>query len=144
MPSSSNLIFPAVHALIAHRGRFLLIKQVVKTDNGEQTFWDIPGGKVQYGESPYDALRREVKEEVGLDIEVREPLGMWWFFRVKDGHQIISTVFRCVADQGNINLSGNPTKELISDFRWVTPEEYGSEGFKHSHDSLHALISNFR
>ena len=34
--------------------------------------WELPGGKVEAGESDQDALQREIKEELGLDIEVGE------------------------------------------------------------------------
>lgn len=42
-------------------GRLLLVKPTYK--NG----WELPGGVVEAGESPYDAARREVNEELGLD-----------------------------------------------------------------------------
>lgn len=44
-------------------GKILLVKS---PDRG----WEIPGGQVEAGESVTDALKREVKEETGIDIEV--------------------------------------------------------------------------
>ena len=39
--------------------------------------WDIPGGFLEEGEHPLDALRRELLEETGLEIEPLDLLGIW-------------------------------------------------------------------
>lgn len=46
-----------------HEGKILML---LSPDRG----WEIPGGQVENGESLTDALKREVKEETGIDIEV--------------------------------------------------------------------------
>jgi 8-oxo-dGTP diphosphatase len=40
-------------------------------------FWDLPGGFLEEGEHPLDALRRELREEAGVEIEPGEFLGVW-------------------------------------------------------------------
>jgi ADP-ribose pyrophosphatase YjhB (NUDIX family) len=50
-------------------GRILL----VRNDRG----WEMPGGQVEVGEAPREALRREVKEEAGCDIEVGRLFGVY-------------------------------------------------------------------
>jgi len=39
--------------------------------------WDIPGGFLEEGEHPLDGLRRELREETGLEVEPLEFVGVW-------------------------------------------------------------------
>lgn len=39
--------------------------------------WEIPGGKVEPGESIESCVRREIREEVGLDVAVGDEIGIW-------------------------------------------------------------------
>jgi 8-oxo-dGTP diphosphatase len=59
-----------VKALIKNReGAYLFLRRssLLSTDSSE-TSWDIPGGRINPDEELIDALRREIKEEVGCDI----------------------------------------------------------------------------
>jgi 8-oxo-dGTP diphosphatase len=55
-------------------GRVLLIRCVVMRADGEFVFWLTPGGEIEGGESPIEAARRELREELGLEVEVRGPV----------------------------------------------------------------------
>ncbi|MDN8759557.1 NUDIX hydrolase, partial [Staphylococcus aureus] len=55
-----------VYALIQDEAGNILL--VHNTDGGG---WSLPGGKVEYGETLVEALKREVREETGLAIEVK-------------------------------------------------------------------------
>lgn len=52
-------------------GRALIVKRAHEPRKGE---WSIPGGRVELGEMLVDAVRREIKEETGLEVEVGEVL----------------------------------------------------------------------
>ena len=59
----------AVGAIICHQDRLVLVRRGKEPSKGR---WTFPGGAVELGESPEDAVRREVLEETGLRVEVGE------------------------------------------------------------------------
>ena len=131
-------------ALITTGDKFLLVRQLVE---GKE-IWDFPGGKVDWGENPYNTLSREVKEETDLDIEIKEPVGVYYFFRVTDKNQISATVFHCVSHETGVDLGNNPVNESndemkIDDFRWFTSEEFFRGNYETPHESMNSLIRMF-
>ena len=57
-----------VGAAIIREGRVLCAKR--SSTMALPNKWEFPGGKVEDGESPQEALRREIREELGVDVEV--------------------------------------------------------------------------
>ena len=100
-------------AVIHSSGRILLVKRPPGGDLSE--CWELPGGKVDSGESERDALKRELREELGADGSVHEQLGSAHF--VHHGEEFEVRAFRVVLDESQIRLSEH------SELRWCTPEE---------------------
>jgi len=113
-------IHSAMKALIKNKNnKFLVIEQ--KFEN--LRYFDLPGGRVKYGESPYDTLYREIKEETSLDTEIIKPLGVWWFFRTS-GDQVICNTFLCKPKNINVNIDLNPENdENIINYHWLNKQE---------------------
>lgn len=61
----------AVGAVVRDRDRVLLIKRGKDPNRGR---WTVPGGKVEWGETMREAVRREVREETGLEVDVADPV----------------------------------------------------------------------
>ncbi len=57
------------------RGRFLCMQRCRSDQEYTSQRWEFPGGKIENGESGYDALLREIKEEMDWDIFVGRLLG---------------------------------------------------------------------
>ena len=77
--------------------------------------WEFPGGKVEPGESPPEALRREIREELGVEVEVLERLGTG---RAPHGEREIELeVFLCRL------VRGEPHPHEHDLVRWLGPEE---------------------
>jgi len=62
----------AAAVILDQEGRILLVKH-----NYGRRNWELPGGRVESGESPLDAVRREVQEETGLTVGVDHLVGVY-------------------------------------------------------------------
>ncbi|HQP31994.1 MAG TPA: NUDIX domain-containing protein, partial [Deltaproteobacteria bacterium] len=66
------IFVPGVRALILNeRGEVLLQR---RRDSG---LWGVPGGAVEIGETAFEALKREVREETGLEVMEAEPMALY-------------------------------------------------------------------
>ena len=100
---------------IVQNGKFLLMKRA-DNDTFLPGVWEIPGGKLEFGEDPLIGAKREVKEEAGLDVELISPLSIWTYGDNSGGTQYIQIDYLCkVVGYGEVKLS-----EEHSDFAWIT------------------------
>jgi len=89
-----------VGAAIVEGGRVLLTRRGPRMSMRGK--WEFPGGKVEPGESPPEALAREVAEELGLAIEIGEPVGRGT--ALHEGRRIVLEVFAARATGGVLRL----------------------------------------
>lgn len=103
----------AVKAFIVDNEGQLLIVKRADDDPHRPGMWEIPGGRLNPGEDPSLGLRREVKEETNLLVEVLDPLAVSHFAR--EDKQIITLItFVCKPISGKVKIS-----EEHSDYKWV-------------------------
>jgi mutator protein MutT len=62
-----------VGAVVLHQGRVLLVRRGGQPSSGK---WSLPGGLVELGETTAEAIRREIREECGIDITVVDVAGV--------------------------------------------------------------------
>ncbi|MDF1795127.1 MAG: 8-oxo-dGTP diphosphatase MutT [Coxiellaceae bacterium] len=67
-----QLIQVAVGVIIGSEQQVLMTQR--PDDKDYAGFWEFPGGKIEAGESPYQALCREFKEEVAITVDSAKPL----------------------------------------------------------------------
>ncbi|MFI7228379.1 NUDIX hydrolase [Nonomuraea angiospora] len=94
--------------IVDEQGRALLVQ---RRDNGH---WEAPGGVLELNEDIVSGLRREVREETGLEVEPELLTGV--YKNMKRG--IIALVFRCRTIGGSLTVTNESQA-----FRWVTADE---------------------
>ncbi len=103
---------------IWYKGKFLLMKRA-DDDTFFPGFWEIPGGKLEYGENPMRGAEREIEEEAGINVDVGEPLSVMGYEHLIRGIQYIQINYLCLP-------VGEPKVKLShehSDFAWITFED---------------------
>lgn len=107
----------AVSAYITNtEGEALLIKAHCRKDT-----WEPPGGQVEQGEALDEAVRREVLEETGIEIDVHGITGVYY----NASSEILSVVFRATCSKSEIRMQ----PEEIFDAKFVSLTEENIEEY---------------
>jgi 8-oxo-dGTP diphosphatase len=80
--------------IINERGELFLARRGPLAKN-ERGLWEFPGGSVEFGERLADALRREINEEYGLEIQVGELLDVVDHILPEEGQHWVSPTYLC-------------------------------------------------
>jgi 8-oxo-dGTP diphosphatase len=109
-------------------GRVLLIRcAVVRRDGKEFRFWLTPGGQIEPGEEPLGAARREVWEELGLELDVRGPVYTErnQFEHMGEMRDNLDFYFmaRCAAEAPRMQGVTADEIAMMQELRWWTTEE---------------------
>ena len=108
-------------------GRVLLIRCAVTRADGEFVFWLTPGGEIEVGEEPIEAARRELREELGLEVEVAGPVYTEanQFEHQGEMRDNVDYVFTARCGAGEPLLRGVTAEEIaiMKEIRWWTADE---------------------
>lgn len=113
-----TMILPVAALILIFDSSLLLARR--REASSQAGFWEIPGGKLEAGESPAEAVRREIREE--LDIEVPDPSPFISMCSAQDsqGRSILLHVF--LAQSPHMKIQSRDHDAI----RWIPFEELSS------------------
>jgi mutator protein MutT len=125
---------PTVQGWIERDGAYLLLRRNEEPYLGE---WDLPGGFVEMGESPGEAVVREVLEETGLTVTPTEMIGTFTSEYGDTGKHTIDIAYLCRLEGGEFELDrGEKT-----DAAWFPLDDMPTLAFAGERQALEVLRS---
>lgn len=79
--------------------------------------WEFPGGRVESGENDADALHRELRERLGVEVEVGKPMA-------RRTHHYEGYTVELVLYEARLLGGQEPRRQRVADFKWVTSDEF--------------------
>lgn len=113
--------------LLDETDRVLLIRFVITRQGGDVVFWATPGGGIEGDEAPLAAARRELMEELGLDLLLAGPVHQATAVFEHEGAPLENTdVFflaSCEASAPRLGGLNEAERQVMREIRWWTADE---------------------
>jgi 8-oxo-dGTP pyrophosphatase MutT (NUDIX family) len=119
-------------------GRVLLLETTYKED------WELPGGVVEPGETPRAAAEREVAEEVGLVVELGQPLITDWMPPYLGWSDAVELIFDGGVLDPATALSLTAHDREIREVHWVSPEDVAAHVSELSARRVALMLTGYR
>ena len=91
-----------VDGVILEKGKVLLLKRAIPPFKG---YWELPGGHVDYGETVESAIKREMKEELGVPVKIKKLLGVYSNPKRDPRYHTAAVVYLLSKGKGKIKMS---------------------------------------
>ena len=104
----------AQKVVIERDGKFLI------TRDPNDAIWELPGGRLNVDEMPIDGLAREVQEELGVSIEIKDIFYTEPFMHTKSKEAHIFLIYRGILADG-VQFMPDPTE--VAETTWITQDE---------------------
>ena len=120
----------SLRAIIVHDGKILLDRDVRDPD-----IWEIPGGRLNVGESLEEGLKREIFEELGIHIRLGRLVYSEQFQQASDGSASLMLAYEASLEDPEATLILDPHE--VAETVWIEVKDF--EARKLYENCLHAL-----
>jgi len=132
--NTKNKVIEVVGGLIIQKDKLLIAQRTKNTDHPLK--WEFPGGKIKQNESPKDALKRELKEELNIKINSFEFL-IDYFYEYKISLKKIHLFFYIIN-----SFQGLMQKNVHQNLKWIEIKDISHYDFLDGDRELINRIKN--
>ncbi len=108
--------FFSTKALIIKDNKYLAMYKII---DGKK-WWDLPGGRMEFGETPEETFAREIKEELGVEVRPIRLIDTWNYMP-KENFQTVGIIYLSEIISGEITIS-----DEHDGFEWMSIEDIGT------------------
>jgi 8-oxo-dGTP diphosphatase len=124
-----------VAALILRDAKILVCQR--RRDDSHALQWEFPGGKVELGETPQEALIRELREELGIEATIGREL-----FRTRHSYREFRPELELIFFQANVDRSALLQNLVFEGFEWADPCALLKYNFLQADEKFVALLAS--
>ena len=132
---SSKPALTVVAALILRDSRILVCQR--RRDDSHALQWEFPGGKVETGEIPQEALARELREELGVDAAIGKEL-----YRTRHRYREFRPELELIFFQASVECSAMLQNLVFEGFEWADPSALPDYNFLEADEEFVALLAS--
>lgn len=115
----------SIKGFLCKNGKVLILK------TSKSSAWELPGGRMDFGENVEGAFQREMKEESGFEnVKMGDLINTWSFTSIRENtnHHFIIFDFEIFSEESKIALS-----DEHAEYKWVGPDEFESFNMREGH-----------
>lgn len=124
-----------VAALILRDSKILVCQR--RRDDTHSLEWEFPGGKVEPGEIPQEALVRELREELGIEATIGREL-----FRTRHRYREFHPELQLIFFQARVDRAATLQNLVFEGFEWADPSALPEYNFLQADEEFVALLAS--
>jgi 8-oxo-dGTP diphosphatase len=124
-----------VAALILRDAKILVCQR--RRDDTRGLQWEFPGGKIESGETPQQALARELREELGIEATIGREL-----FRTRHRYRESVQALELIFFQANVDRSAPLQNLVFEGFEWADPSALPNYDFLQADEEFVTLLAS--